>query len=427
MAGYDPVVFQNPERAFDGDLVVATYWLEAATPDLVKKAGDIAIGQTTGGWTELPRATREVMQKAVGRLLSVIEVPPAEDRLPSPATGALPEKRRAVVRVGFPVDNLAGDIAAMLVAVYGKVSLDGAIKLVDLEIPKSFAQKLPGPKLGIEGVRKALGPDAAERPLAMSIFKPSLGLSAEALADMLGEQAAGGMDLVKDDEVLADEKVDSALKRLELGLNAVAKSGRKMLYAISLTGPADELIARARKLSKAGAGALLFNVHAYGFPMMAALARDPEVSAAIMSHPALAGGFSIEANHGIAAHLALGKLARLAGADLVLFPSPYGSVGIRRESALKLSFACTRELHGLKRAFPIPSAGITPSLVPQLIADYGHDVIVNAGGSVHGHPDGARAGAEAFVAATRAAAKGVALPDAAKDSPALKKALEIWK
>lgn len=426
MPGYDETVFQNPERAFDGDLVVATYWLEAEASDLVKKAGAIAIGQTTGGWTELPRATREVMQKAVGRVLSVIEVPPAEDRLAAMLPG---DKRRAIVRIGYPVDNLAGDLGALLVAVYGKVSLDGAIKLVDLDLPKSFAAKLPGPKHGIEGIRRTLA--APDRPLTMSIFKPSLGLSAEALAEMLGEQAAGGMDLVKDDEVLADEKIDSALRRLELGRKAVEKalagSGRKMLHAVSLTGPADELVARARRLSKEGAGALLFNCHAYGLPMMAALAKDAEVTAPLMAHPALAGGFAIEANHGIAAHLALGKLPRLAGADLVLFPSPYGSVGIRRESALKLAFGCTRPLHGAKRAFPIPSAGITPSLVPQLIADYGHDVIVNAGGGVHGHPDGGRAGAEAFVAATRAAAAGTPLADAAKESPALRRALEIWK
>lgn len=422
MAGFDPVVFQNPERIFDGDLVVATYWIEAAVPDLVKKAGEIAVGQTTGGWTELPRATRDVMERSVGRVLSVIEVPPAEDRL---AITNPPEKRRALLRIGFPVANLAGDLGALLVAVYGKVSLDGAIKLVDLDLPASFAKKMPGPKHGIAGVRKMLAAD--ERPLVMSIFKPSLGLSAQALADMLGEQAAGGMDLVKDDEVLADEKVDTALARLELGLKAVAKSGRKMLHAVSLTGPAEELIPRARRLSKAGAGALLFNCHAYGLPMMAALARDPDVTAPLMAHPALAGGFSIEANHGIAAHLTLGKLVRLAGADLVLFPSPYGSVGIRRESALKLAVSCTRELHGLKDCFPIPSAGITPSLVPQLLADYGHDVIVNAGGAVHGHPDGARAGAESFVAATRAAARSEPLAKAAESSAPLKRALEFWK
>ena len=424
MPGYDPIVFQNPDRVLADGFLVATYYLEAApATDLVKKAGDIAVGQTTGGWLELPRATREVTERAVGRVLSVTEVPPYEDRRAAPEG----EPRRAVVRIAFPEGNVGADLGALLVAVYGKVSLDGAIKLVDLELPPSLVAKLPGPKHGIDGIRKAL--KAPERPLAMSIFKPTLGLPPEALAEMLAEQAAGGMDLVKDDEVLADATLDAARKRLELCRNAAEKArpSAPILHAVNLTGPADELVSRARTLSKDGAGALLFNALAYGLPMLAALAKDPEVTAPIMAHPALAGGTALEAQHGIAAHLLLGKLMRVAGADLVLFPSPYGSVGLRRESALKLAFALTRPLHGMKPAFPVPSAGITPSLVPQLIADYGSDVVVNAGGAVHGHPDGARAGAEAFVAAVTATANKTPLADAAKDSPALKRALEVWK
>lgn len=417
--GYDATVFQNPEGVDPGAFVVATYFVETTAADLVKKAGEIAIGQTTGGWVELPQATRDVMQRAVGRVLAVVEVPPGDDRK------TFAEPRRCVARIAFPVENVANDLGALLVAVYGKVSLDGTIKLVDLELPSSFVKKQPGPKHGIAGIRAKLG--APDRPLAMSIFKPTLGLEFERLAEMAAEQAEGGMDLVKDDEVLADEKLDSALKRLDLCRRAIEKSGRKLLHAVSLTGPAEELLPRARRLSKEGAGALLFNVLAYGIPTMAALARDPEVTAPLMAHPALAGGMALEANHGIAAHLLLGKLLRLAGADLVLFPSPYGSVGLRRESALKLAFACTRPLHGMKPAFPVPSAGITPSLVPQLLADYGTDVVVNAGGAVHGHPDGARAGAEAFVAAVRATTGGVPLAKAAESSKPLARALEVWK
>lgn len=425
MPGYDPIVFQNPDRVLADGFLVATYYLEvAAATDLVKKAGDIAVGQTTGGWLELPRATRDVSERAVGRVLSVTEAPPYEDRRAIPEG----EPRRAVVRIAFPVENFGADLGALLVAVYGKVSLDGAIKLVDLELPPALVASLPGPRHGIEGIRKQVA--APERPLTMSIFKPTLGLPPEALAEMIAEQAAGGIDLVKDDEVLTDVTIDSALKRVELCRKAAKKArpnGAAVIHAVSLTGPADELVSRARRLSAEGAGALLFNALAYGLPMMAAIAKDPGVTAPILAHPALAGGTALEAQHGIAAHLLLGKLMRLAGADLVLFPSPYGSVGLRRESALKLSFALTRPLHGMKPAFPVPSAGITPALVPQLIADYGHDVVVNAGGAVHGHPDGARAGAEAFVAAADATFRKVALADAAGKSPALKKSLELWK
>ena len=101
---YDSTVFQNPERAAAGDLVVASYYIETTAPDLVKKAGGIAIGQTTGGWVGLPRADREVMERAVGRVLSVVEVPPEESRRVSSDAA-----RRAIVRIGYPIANIGGD------------------------------------------------------------------------------------------------------------------------------------------------------------------------------------------------------------------------------------------------------------------------------------------------------------------------------
>jgi 2,3-diketo-5-methylthiopentyl-1-phosphate enolase len=419
----DPTVFQQPECAFDGDLVVATYSLATEAPDLMKAAESIAVGQTTGGWVGLPRASRDVLVRVVGRVLSVVEIPPEETPLPTPRL------RQALVRVGFPVGNVAGDLGALLVACYGKVSLDGAIKLVDLEVPGAFARACPGPRHGIEGVRAMLH-DAAARPLVMSIFKPALGLPPETLADMLREQAEAGMDLVKDDEVLADATLDDALRRAEACLEAIervrAATGHVTVHAVSLTGPVEELVARARRLSRAGVRCLLFNALAYGLPTLAALARDGDVTAALMAHPALAGGLVMDGSRGIASHVLLGKLMRLAGADLVLYPSCYGRIALRREAAMKTALALTRPLHGVKPALPVPSAGITPAVVPRLLADHGPDVVVNAGGAVHGHPDGARAGAEAFVAAVRATRAGTSLADAARGSRPLARALEVW-
>ena len=68
-----------------------------------------------------------------------------------------------------------------------------------------------------------------------------------------------------------------------------------------------------------------------------------------------------------------------------------------RDAALRRVGASIRdtlrnELGTLKRAWPGPSVGIHPGMVPHLLADYGNDVVINAGGGIHGHPDGAAAG-----------------------------------
>ena len=87
---------------------------------------------------------------------------------------------------------------------------------------------------------------------------------------------------------------------------------------------------------------------------------------------------------------------RLAGADLSLFPSPYGSVVMPKSQNLAVRDALIREPLPQKAVFPVPSAGIHPGLVPLLLHDFGSDVVVNAGGGVHGHPGGAAAGGKAF-------------------------------
>lgn len=74
----------------------------------------------------------------------------------------------------------------------------------------------------------------------------------------------------------------------------------------------------------------------------------------------------------------------------------------------------------------MPSAGIHPGLVPLLINDFGIDSIINAGGGVHGHPDGAAGGGKAFRQAVDAVLQNKTLEQATEQHPELKTALELW-
>ena len=234
----------------------------------------------------------------------------------------------------------------------------------------------------------------------MSIFKPCVGLSPQELGAMFFEQAIGGSDLVKDDETLPDLDICPTEARLEACLNAAERArretGRLTHYAVNLTGPASTLLQQAERLVSLGANCLLFNVLAYGYPFLEALARDTKVNVPIMAHPALAGAIGPAPEHGIAYPIILGTLMRAGGADIVLFPSSYGSVALPLTEAMAIKGALTDPLGKVTRVFPGPSAGIHPGMAPQILHDYGSDVIINAGGGVHGHPKGARAGAKAF-------------------------------
>jgi 2,3-diketo-5-methylthiopentyl-1-phosphate enolase len=398
------------------EYVVATY-AAYGQADFNKKAEGIAIGLTVGSWTDLPADRQEQMAKHRGHVVSVEAFGSAREG----TSGAL-------IRIAYPVRNLTPEIPALLTTVFGKLSMDGEIKLLDIDLPDTFTSGFPGPKFGIEGVRELV--NAKERPLIMSIFKSCIGYDTETFAELFYQQASGGVDLVKDDEIFFDDTYAPFEKRIaacvNAGKRATEETGKKVLYAVNLTGPVTEIIDKAKRAVQAGANALLLNVLAYGYDVLHRLAADPEVSIPIMAHPALAGTLYPAERHGIAAPLVLGKLMRLAGADLVLYPSPYGSVAMERSETLKIAEELRTDRNGLKRAFPVPSAGIHPALVPSLYADLMNDQVINAGGGIHGHPAGTAAGGRAFVAAIEAVRTGRPLAEAAKDSQELAQALQLW-
>lgn len=80
----------------------------------------------------------------------------------------------------------------------------------------------------------------------------------------------------------------------------------------------------------------------------------------------------------------------------------------------------------IRPTFPMPSGGITPKMVPQVIKDLGPDIVIGSGGGIHAHPQGPVAGARAFRPAIQAATEGRPLEDAAREYPELRVALETW-
>jgi ribulose-bisphosphate carboxylase large chain len=76
---------------------------------------------------------------------------------------------------------------------------------------------------------------------------------------------------------------------------------------------------------------------------------------------------------------------------------------------------------------PVASGGLHPRLVPALLETFGNDVVIQAGGGIHGHPDGTIAGAKAMRQAVDAKLKGCSLEEYAETHRELKAALELWK
>ncbi|RUT47599.1 2,3-diketo-5-methylthiopentyl-1-phosphate enolase [Paenibacillus anaericanus] len=397
----------------------ATYRIYDEKGDFQRKAQSIAVGMTVGTWTELPGTKQDEMRKHLGHVERV--------EVHEPESGNQVE-RYADVSISYPDINFSRDIPALLITTFGKISMDGKIKLIDLTFSKDFLSAFPGPKFGISGIRELLG--VKERPLLMSIFKSVIGYDLDGLKEQFMAQALGGVDLIKDDEILFENPLTPIEQRVRVCLEAAEEAeqitGKKLLYAVNITGRTSQLRDQALKAIDTGASALLFNVLPYGFDVLHELSSDPDITVPIAAHPSLAGAFYPSPHYGISASLLLGKLMRIAGADLVLFPSPYGSVVMPRAENLAIQRELLSSELALRTSFPVPSAGIHPGLVPRILEDFGTDVVVNAGGGIHGHPGGAINGGLAFVQAIDAALNGVPLEQAAEHMPQLKAALDIW-
>jgi 2,3-diketo-5-methylthiopentyl-1-phosphate enolase len=372
--------------------------------DAERQAKIIAVGQTVGTWDARFAHREGSLLSHLADVLSVETEPTGYN----------------VATIRFPLANVENDIPSLLTMIFGKYSMAGAAKVIEVRLPENYGLH---PKFGITGIRKRLG--VFNRPLVMAIFKPALGLSAKDHAAIFSQVAYAGLDIIKDDEIMADLDSAPTSERLqacrEVIENVKQDTGRTVLYAVNITGNAAKLLQKAQSLVRAGANALLLNVFVYGFPILEALASDPEIDVPIFIHPAGAGAICAAPDYGYAYSVMLGAMMGYAGADAVLYPAHYGNLPFAVEEEAKIRDALRK-----RNVFPVPSAGIHPGVVGKALADYGKDVILNAGTGIMDHPDSPAAGVQAFFEALERVAEGKSFDLDSLPEGALKSAIQKW-
>jgi ribulose-bisphosphate carboxylase large chain len=97
--------------------------------------------------------------------------------------------------------NLPTLLATLTGNLFELAELSG-VRLLDLDLPPAFAEAYAGPALGIDGTRRLTC--VQHRPLIGTIIKPSVGLSPQATADLVKVLVDGGVDFIKDDELMAN-------------------------------------------------------------------------------------------------------------------------------------------------------------------------------------------------------------------------------
>jgi 2,3-diketo-5-methylthiopentyl-1-phosphate enolase len=420
----DQVDFVMPESIDSGDFIVATYLMGTdARVDIHRAALALAELQSTGTWVALDRETPAIRERHAGRVIAIWEVPDHESGVPADQGG-----RDWVIQIAYPAHNVGDQIPLLLATVYGECASSGTLKLLDLHLPESFVRAFAGPKYGLERIRELVG--APDRPLLVVMMKPALGLTPKESADVFYQAALGGADIVKDDELLVSHPWSHFLDRVREHEHAARaaheETGHRTLYFVNITDRPDRLVANAHRAVEAGASGLMVDHLTVGISALAMLADDPAIEVPIMGHLAFAGAMYASPRTGISSHLVLGKLPRLAGADLVVYPSPYGSLQFARSKHIRLAHSMTVPFHGIRRTVPTPGGGLHAGMAALLLEDLGIDHALGAGGAVHGHPMGVAAGVRALRQAIDAAVRGEPLAVAAAAHPELALALETW-
>jgi 2,3-diketo-5-methylthiopentyl-1-phosphate enolase len=419
----DDKLYSLPENIRDKEYITATYYIKLnKDTDIMAKAASLAVGQTIGTWLPVPGITDEIREKHMGKVVQIYDVPSLDL-----STQVTAEESQYLLQIAYPVINFTADFPLLITALLGNdASTSAQVKLLDIEFPRAFAEELGGPNFGLEGIRKLTGIE--KRPLLLNMIKPCTGLKPEEGARIFYETALGGVDLIKDDELLGSPSYSKAANRVRAFKRAAEaayeKTGKSVKYIVNVTDGADRIMDTVKSVIEAGADALMVNFAAVGYSILRQIARTVRVP--ILAHCAGAGMYYEGTDSGMSSPLAVGKLTRLAGADMVMINTPYGGYPLRYQKYVQTAAQLTLPMFNIKPSMPSIGGGVHPGMVERYIREMGTDIILAAGGAVQGHPMGAAAGARAMMQAIEAVMDGVAPTEAARDKEELALALKLW-
>lgn len=461
--------------------IVATYLIE--TPLAVEQAAATLAGeQSSGTFVAVPGETEELKQRFAAR---VEKITPLESvtapSLPG-AKSASGKFQRAEVVVSWSLENMGYNLPTLVSTIQGnlyEITAFTGLKLMDVELPPSFAQHFRGPKFGVPGTRRLTGVGAPvsdparfktesqragsetgapqnNRPLIGTIIKPSIGMSPQQTADLVKVLCEAGIDFIKDDELMAnpphstfDERVDAIMRVI----NAHAdRTGKKVMYAFNVSDELDAMRRHYEKVVKSGGTCAMISLNSVG---LSGAKKICDIGAlAIHGHR---NGWGMLNRHPLLGieFPAYQKLWRLTGVDQLHVNGIANKFWESDDSVVRSIEACAKPLFGgtpvsdparsvgvqasacsgdtLKRELQQAGAPILPVVSSgqwggQACETYRRtrtvDLLYMAGGGIMAHPDGPAAGVRSLQKWWEAAVEGLTLEQAAAKYPELKKSLE---
>jgi ribulose-bisphosphate carboxylase large chain len=390
------------------DLVCTFHVEPAADMDMESAASRVASESSNGTWAEL-----QVSGSVTDLSATAFDIDGSRVQV------AYPDEL-------FEDDNMPQILSCIAGNIMGMKAVE-RIRLLDCEWPEPLATSFPGPQFGTS-VRNDIF-DAGDRPITATVPKPKVGLSTDQHAEIGYQAWTGGIDLLKDDENLTDQPFNPFEDRLTESLaqrdRAEEETGEPKSYLVNVTADTNTMLDRADAVAEQGCEYVMVDVVTTGWGAVQTVReRCEDLGLAIHAHRAMHAAFDRIENHGVSMRV-LAQVARLVGVDHI--HTGTADLGkLENEDTEGINEWLYSDLYGMNDVLPMASGGLHPGLVPELIDRVGTNVGIQAGGGVHGHPDGTHAGAKALRQSIDATMAGVPLDEYATDHPELATAMEKW-
>lgn len=295
------------------------------------------------------------------------------------------------VKIAFPTINInwkTDGVAHMLVNIMGgQLDIHSILKchVKSIDFPQHVRDEFLGPKYGIDGIREFTG--VKDKPLFGAIVKPKTGISPETLLEMVKELVEGGVNFIKEDEILSDPSFCPIEERVPLIMDYL--KDKNVVYCVSIHSDYPYILDRVKQVYELGGN----GVHVNFWCGLGVYKAIRELDLPIFVHFQKSGD-KILTNRNHDFHIDWTVMCQLAGMMGVDFIHA-GMIGGYYKWPEDETVEAVKILNKLN-VMPALSCGFGPELTESVTKAVGNNYMANVGGAIHGHKDGTLAGALAM-------------------------------
>jgi ribulose-bisphosphate carboxylase large chain len=394
-------IFCKEEEIDSRNYFIVDYYLESKT-SLREAAWNLAIGQSIGNPNN--RSVWETDEMFLNHSCFILE---DEDLLKKSKAGK--------VKIAFPLANLnleEDGVSQILCHIAGgQVDILEIQKchildvVLPIEVEESFRLE---PAYGIDGFRKFNGVE--NKPFFGGIIKPKVGMSPDILLEAVKEMVNGGVNFIKEDELLGNPEHCPLEVRVPLISGWLKENAPNVIYCFCINGDSPYALERAKFVSDNGGNGIHINVWS-GLGIYRAIRKqNPDLWIHFQK-----SGDKFFTDRRAPFHIywpVICKIAGWSGADSIHAGMIGGYMNQDDDElvdALKVLWKYN--------IVPALSCGMHPGLVQyinQMLDSF--DWMANVGGAMHGHPMGTLSGGLAMKQAINQEFDGIEY----------KKAIEKW-